>query len=428
MIGSTSIRCSVTAITVCIALSLVPQAIAFTCETPTSLSVNRLPAILEVENLCQTHRITMCLEYGGSDYLILNVPPGELVTIPTRLEDCWIFRATDCSGEILMEHSVTGTRKLATGCNHQETADMSIQLSQSVPLFCALTQPPLLDDVFISSKEHLPTNVRDLLDQTHFSDLQMPTQHVNELTLLNALYTTCFELARHRVKVHDVIRVFRHFRGLLWHTRKCHPQLVGSLTAIPVSYIGIYGVAFAHLRAKSSASGAWIENPPALTTAQQQSFEKMRDDAVGYPVWKDLPESLYPGANQGIPPPFVPAQRMAIISAVEQQIRLLNTSSRSVSGQPYCDQDPGQKWTYFKITAASEPNNPANCCARGCLAFPAVGSFSVKSFQINCCMRCNWGGCSTAITSATRVVLDRAEVQMPTESVTTMREARRVTL
>lgn len=415
---------------------------AYSCQTPLTFSENRLPAILEIENICTDNNVAMCLEFDGTVYLIQNMDPTTFYTVPTVLQDCWIFRASTCQGEILLEHDVTGTRKITIGCTKEWTDANAIGVANSTPLDCSLTVTPKLSDVFDGSMDFVPPDKKADVAEDGFEDLNTPMQFIDKDELLRGIYEMCFALALHGVDVTSATNIFRHVRAVIWHTQSCHPELIGSLIGFAQSYFGLYGAAFASLHASNLLAGTWIDIPDPLTTAQNASLQALIDHAVGVDVSMNLPDSALPTTLQGLPTNGNVSVRTVSRRAGSGTLSKFPSLSRSttnsaaptptyspnamLSGEDICNSEGVGRWSFHKVSKTAVGNSTLDCCSPACFAFGKSARFITRPFTTTCCLSCNMGWCSDDLPARTRAVMQLGEVQVPTNSTTSLKPPVRV--
>lgn len=276
------------------------NAAPFACTTPLQYLDTRLPAILEVENNCATNSIAVCFEYDNALYLIRTLSPNSMGALATLNDDCWVFRKNDCEGSDLMSHKITGTRKVTVGCTKEETDEIAMLNDRATGLDCSLTVTPLLTDIFNTSLDEIPVDVKDNLSDSLFQHRNAPTQFVQKSEILNGVYDMCFHLCRHGAPVDSTFRIFTHLRAVIRHTEVCHPTLVGSEIGIAHSYLALYGYVFAFSYASLKTQNAWISQPATLTTDQQESYNQKKSLAIGVVLDTDLPQSVLPGPSEGV--------------------------------------------------------------------------------------------------------------------------------
>lgn len=386
------------------------------CQTPLTFSEHRLPAVLEIENFCSNNNVAMCLEFDGTVYLIQNMDPTSLYTVPSVLEDCWVFRASDCQGETLHEHLVTGTRKLTIGCTKEWTDANAIGFASSTPLDCSLTITPLLSAVYDGAMEFVPSNKKQDIAPGAFEDLNAPMQFAAMDELLRTVFKMCHVLAWHGVDVTSAMNIFKHFRAVLRHTQKCRPEQVGSLIGIAQSYFGLYGTAFANLHASNRIAGTWIDTPAPLTAAQQSSLQALIDHAVGIDLAVKLPESALPTTLQGLPTVSVRAVFRQAASPTPSPI------SASLTGEEICNAQGVDKWMFHKMSTEAAGNSTLDCCSPSCFAFDKTVTLVMRPFTTSCCLTCNMGWCGDDIPAEARAVMQMGEIQESSNTTTAMDE------
>lgn len=396
----------------------------YTCETPTDFQSQRLPAILEIENTCEDDSIAMCLEFSGSLYNVQELSPGQLTSFAGGLEDCWVFRKGNCNGATLLEHKVTGTRKLNIGCSVQDAAVNAVEIERSMTIDCQLTNTPRLTDVFGAGKSALDGQV---LEESIFSfDLEQPMLFINKTSLLEAIYDQSFSLVRSGADLFKAFNQFLHLRAVVEHTENCHADLVGEtgLIGIAKSYLALYGSSAANVQAETIFNETWITSPPALTNDQQEAYADLRMSAVAHPVDSDLPSWALPNMTHGIPVQPPPS---TALNATESGVRTISVthnhaSARILSGQEFCNFDGNDRWRYYKLTPSSFSSSSLDCCSKACFVFDIFAILSMPSFLTSCCLGCNLFSCPiTKFQAETQAVAELAEVQLPVLSTTTLR-------
>ncbi|CDF34873.1 unnamed protein product [Chondrus crispus] len=344
--------------------------------------------------------------------------PTTVYTVPTALQDCWVFRASDCAGEILLEHEVTGTRKLTVGCTIEATDASALDVSNSTPLDCSLTITPNLADVFNATRDTLPAEIAADIDEEGFADINAPMQFVDKSELLRGIYEMCFDLARHGIDTNSAFSVFGHVRAVIWHTESCHPELVGSTIGFAQAYLGLYGSAFALLHASNQVAGTWVENPIALTTEQEAAFQAIIDYAVDLDVSLDLPTAAIPTALHGLP-----SNGNVTVRAPARKARRMPSIIRpsGLTGEEICDFEHVGRWRFHKMSRFSVANSSMDCCSPACFTFGSISRFITRPFTTNCCLSCNMALCSDVIPSRTLALMQVGEVQLPTNSTIELR-------
>lgn len=364
----------------------------------------------------------MCLEFDGTVYLIQNMDPTTLHTVPTVLEDCWVFRASDCTGETLLEHQVTGTRKLTIGCTKEATDANAVDVAMSTPLDCSLTVTPKLSDVFNATMDIVPFELVPDVDDENFEDVNMPTQFIEKDELLRGIYEMCFDLARHGVDVDSAFNIFKHVRAVLWHTQSCHSELVGISVGFAQAYLALYGSAFAVLHASNEAAGTWLDIPDPLTPEQNASLQALIDHAIGIDIASELPSSAMPTTLHGLPATGNVTVRVVSRQAASPSPSTSASASPSPSpaqaspGENICNSQGVGKWKFHKMSKPHVPNSTLDCCSPACFAFGKATRFITRPFTTNCCLSCNMGWCSDVIPARTHAVMQIGEVQLPTDS------------
>lgn len=364
----------------------------------------------------------MCLEFDGTVYLIQNMDPTSLYTVPTVLEDCWVFRATDCAGEVLLEHHVTGTRKLTIGCTKEATDANAVDVAISTPLDCSLTMTPKLSDVFDATLDFVPLAKVSDVDNEGFDEINDPMQFIEKDELLRGMYEMCFDLARHGIDVQTSLNFFRHVRAVIWHTESCHQELVGAKIGFAQAYIGLYGAAVAVLHASNELAGTWIDVPDPLTSEQNAALQALIDHAVGINVDLELPSSAMPTTLHGL---SANGNLGGVRTIVRQAASPSPSSSPSAStnstGEDICNGQGNSKWKFHKMSKPNIPNSTLDCCSKACFAFGTSARFITRPFITNCCLSCNMGWCSDVIPARTLAVMQIGEVQLPTNSTVALR-------
>lgn len=401
----------------------------FKCSTPSSLK-QRLPAILEIENICTSNNIVICLEFARSNYLIRSIKPSFVQTIPTVLHDCWIFRANSCNGEILLQHSVEGTRKISVGCSSLDTAAYNLLLPKSVSLDCTLTTVPRLVDAFNAALSYLtPADVPNISPAT-FITLHKPVQLLHRNDFLSVVYGISVILARHGVGLTPALSIFRHARALIWFLERCQAHLVGASLTLPESYLAVYGAAVASLQAAALANGTWKTEVSGLSPAQWKQLEALQKSAANLDVSEPSLDSVHP------PSALVQSSARVLVLPTVTPVpvgRALQVGAVRVSqheGQKFCDKGGNGQWLFWRLSRSESPISKIDCCSQGCLLFGQISggaSFSTQAFAANCCLMCNWAiGCNNKISAHTKAVLEMAEIQTPASSITELSSPVRV--
>lgn len=404
----------------------------FQCATPSTLT-QRLPAILEIENICTANNIAICLEFSRSNYLIRAIKPTSVQTLPTVLHDCWILRANTCNGEILLQHSVKGSRKISVGCSSLDTAAYNLLLPKSVTLDCTLTTVPRLVDAFNAALSYLtPTDVPKISPDL-FSSLHRPVQFLHRNDFLGVVYGLSIILARHGVELAPALSLFRHARALIWFFERCQAHLVGANLALPQSYLAVYGAAVASLQSAALANNTWVSDIPVLSIAQSRELQYWQKKAVALDVSESSLASVEPPSSL-----VAPAVKLLVVPTVTPmpvryalQQRVVRTGLDK-DGQRYCNGAGKGQWLFWRVSRSDSPISRIDCCSPGCLLFDQISggtSFSTQPFAVNCCLMCNWAvGCNKKQSAHTKAVLEMAEIQTPATSITELSRPIRITV
>lgn len=413
---------------------------AFQCKTATGLS-RRLPAILEVENTCATQQLALCLEYAASNFLSRSVKPSTVETMSTALHDCWILRASDCQGPILLQHHVTGTRKLSIGCAAVDPDTYALLHKRTVSLQCTMTVVPSLRDAFNAALQYLAPADVPAIDARTYASIYEPITTLSRTDLLSSVYALSVMLARHGVHVDTALVLFEHAQALVEYMERCHPHLIGSSISLPQAYLAVYGTTVARMQAAAIDANTWIVTIPPLTASQKVELSGLQTLATtGLPLAAvKPPESLlqHRTSRMLVMPTKMPTPIKSASPSRSPSAKRMSSLSipavRTISqeeGQAFCDTDGVNKWKFWRLTRSDSGVKRIDCCSLGCLLFYEVStgmSFSKQSFSANCCLMCNWGvGCTQKLTSHSRAILEMAEIQKPTLSVSHSSRAIRV--
>lgn len=410
----------------------------FQCTTPTSIEEKRLPAVLEVENVCQNSHVSLCLEYSGSNYLIRSIPPGGIEAIPTVLNDCWIYRAETCEGPILQQHSILGNRKVTVGCSALDSSAFYASLPHMTSIDCSLTVVPAIATAYEAALQYLPSNLSSLIDsQRQQTDIDNPIISVLRDDFLNNMYTHGVWLARHGVQLNQSMEFFLHARALLHYTQRCHSYMVGKMFSLPRSYFAVYGSTTASIIAKAKRNGSWIEGELPLSSAQQETLNVVSAGAVSIDESEPFPYSLFPPA--GIITHTPNASDYVVLRSVTRQATSpkgkgngngSTNGSREVrvglarqtvsEGQSYCDR-LSANWKYFRVTKSSEHFTAADCCSTGCFSLEesstTIALAFTSTFTENCCYVCNLANlCSDNVKPTLKALQIMSEIHAPPES------------
>lgn len=416
----------------------------FQCSTPTNMEERRLPVVLEVENVCETSAVSLCLEFSGSNYLIRTIYPNDIEVIPAVMEDCWVFRAGTCRDGILQQYSMEGSRKIIVGCTSVSTDAFYIPLPFSTSIDCTLTTVPPLSAVYAATSQYLPLEVRPMIDSQFQDDGEAnPLTTVSTDQLLSTTYTHAVMLARHGVRINKTMELFLHSRALINYIRRCNPFLVGRELALPQSYLAFYGSATAALVANATASATWISDVPSLTQAGIDTLQLMRTAAISVEEAQPFPDDLWPPASLVTVPSsgsgnvvsIRTESRTSISMRANQLAAKLNTTGRvtATEGQNYCDSLQSGHWRFRRITRSNESLSAVDCCSRGCFSLEEsstmVAFAFTDTFKENCCYVCNLANlCSDSVKPNLIAVRNMAEIHSPTDSNTTVTAPIRVTI
>lgn len=405
----------------------------------------RLPVVLEVENVCETSAVSLCLEFSGSNYLIRTIYPRDIEVIPAVMEDCWVFRAGTCRDGILQQHSMMGNRKIIVGCTALSTQAFYVPLPLSTSIDCTLTVVPPLSAVYAATFQYLPLETRPLIDaQRQIDDEADPLAITSSDEVLSMLYTHAVLLARHGVHINKTMELFIHARALITYIHRCHPFLLGRNLALPRSYLAVYGSAIAAFIANATASANWLDDIPHLTQAGLDTLELMRTAAIAVDTAEPFPDDLWPPASLVTVPSSSDGSVVVIRTKSQSTVSVktkssadkLNTSRQVTvtEGQNFCDNlHPGGHWRFHRITRSNESLSAVDCCSRGCFTLEecstTVAFAFTATFKENCCYVCNLANmCSDTAKPNLIAVRNMAEIHSPTDSNITVAAPIRVTI